>query len=228
MCTKRKDGHDANLTVKRGDIKGVCERNRTWKPRENGRGEPAGGSMNIDSIISSKLANNIYLQPGCTNLSDINTTALVDSSANVSLLANDTPSIESATQLAKKTIFQPAGARMFTNKTMELLLAKLTNAAREAHHAPGITNNLLSVSFLCDAGCEVFFHRTGCEIRFNGKIIVRGWRNIQTNMWRISLLDGGVANIIPAYSGGDMMTDLGATPIIKGFSNSIYECETTG
>ena len=31
---------------------------------------------------------------------------------------------------------------MFTTKTMEILLAKLPKAAREAHLAPGIINNL--------------------------------------------------------------------------------------
>ena len=51
---------------------------------------------------------------------------------------------------------------------------------------------------------------------------------MQTNMLRISLLDEGLANIIPAYSDGAMMPDLGATPIIEGFSNNIYQCETTG
>ena len=113
--------------------------------------------MNIDSIISVKLANNIYLQPVFANPPDINTTALVDSSANVLLLANGAPDNESATQLPTKTILQPYGSRMFTTKTMELLLAKLTKAAREAHLVPGIINNLLSISILCDAGCEVFF-----------------------------------------------------------------------
>ena len=34
-CTKRKYGHDAHLTAKRGDTQGGCEWNRTWKPREN-------------------------------------------------------------------------------------------------------------------------------------------------------------------------------------------------
>ena len=74
--------------------------------------------MNIDSIISIKLENNIYLQPGCANTPNINTTTLVDSAANVSFLANDAPAIESATQLPTKTIIQPSGARMFTNKTV--------------------------------------------------------------------------------------------------------------
>ena len=113
---------------------------------------------------------------------------------------------------------------MFTNKMMELLLDKLAKAAREVHRAPGIINNLLSVSVLCDAGCEVFFHSTGCEISFNREIIVRGWRNMQTNMWRIYLLYEGLYYIIPAYSDGAMMPDLGATSIIERFYNKIYEC----
>ena len=50
---------------------------------------------------------------------------------------------------------------------------------------------------------------------------------MQTNMGCISLLDEGVPNSIPAYSDGDMMPYLGVTPIIKDFSNNIYECETT-
>jgi hypothetical protein len=63
---------------------------------------------------------------------------------------------------------------MFTTTTLELLLNKLPKAAREAHEAPSITNNLLSVSVLCDAGCEVFLHSQGCEITFNGETIIRG------------------------------------------------------
>ena len=132
-------------------------------------GSPGGtDGANQRGVISVKLAKNIYLQPGCANPPDINTTALVDSAVNVSLLANDAPANKSATQLPKKTILQPAGARMFTTKMMELLLAKLPKSAREVHLVPGIINNLLSVSVLCDAGCEVFLHITGCEISFNG------------------------------------------------------------
>ena len=113
---------------------------------------------------------------------------------------------------------------MFTTKTMELLLAKLPKAAREAHLAPGVINNLLSVSVLCDAGCELFFHSTGCEISFNGEIIVMGWSDMQTKIWCISLLDEGVSNIIPAYIDGAMMPDLGSMPITEGFPNNNYEC----
>ena len=50
---------------------------------------------------------------------------------------------------------------------------------------------------------------------------------MQTNKWRIFLIDEGVSYIIPAYRDGAMMPDLGATPIIEDFSNNIDECETT-
>ena len=51
---------------------------------------------------------------------------------------------------------------------------------------------------------------------------------MKTNMLRISLLDEGVSDIIPAYSDGNMMPELGAMPILEGFSNNIYKYETTG
>jgi hypothetical protein len=59
---------------------------------------------------------------------------------------------------------------------MDLLLQKLPPDRPVAHHLPGLVNNLLSVAVLCDAGCEVYFHTTGCEVSLNGKIILRGWR----------------------------------------------------
>ena len=49
---------------------------------------------------------------------------------------------------------------------------------------------------------------------------------MQTNMWCISLLYEGGSNIIPDYSDGAMMPELGSMPITEGFPNNIYECET--
>ena len=46
---------------------------------------------------------------------------------------------------------------MFNTKTMELLLVKLPKAAREVNLSPGIINNIISLSVLCNASCEVFF-----------------------------------------------------------------------
>ena len=43
---------------------------------------------------------------------------------------------------------------MKTTETLDLLLDKLPLTARTAHRCPGITNNLLAVSTLCNAGCR--------------------------------------------------------------------------
>jgi hypothetical protein len=57
---------------------------------------------------------------------------------------------------------------------MDLILWKFPIDVCMAHHLPGLVNNLLSGAILCDMGCEVYFHRTGCEVSFNGQIILRG------------------------------------------------------
>jgi len=185
---------------------------------------PAEDKIHIDNV-SNNLANNINSYSGCDNPTNLDTTAFVDSVANVSLLKTNAPAKEAEDQLPTKTIIQPAGAHMFTTSTLELLLNKLPKAAREAHRAPAITNNLLSVSVLCDAGCQVFFHKHSCEITFNGETIVRGWRDMRSNMWRISLLPDGGNNIIPADEEEDFNTEV---PMPDFLANSIYECETTG
>jgi hypothetical protein len=60
---------------------------------------------------------------------------------------------------------------------MDLLLQKLPHNARMAHCLPGLINNLLSVAVLCNAGCEVYFHSTGCEVTLNREIILQGRRD---------------------------------------------------
>ncbi len=63
---------------------------------------------------------------------------------------------------------------MTSTNTVDLLLLALPPKARLAHHLPSLTNNLLLVVALCNAGCEVFFHRHGCEVTLEGTTIIRG------------------------------------------------------
>ncbi|KAL7489105.1 hypothetical protein ACHAW6_014700 [Cyclotella cf. meneghiniana] len=64
---------------------------------------------------------------------------------------------------------QPKGDRQMTTETLLLLLNKLPPMAKEAHQAPGISHKLISAATLADVGCELFFHKTGCEISLQGK-----------------------------------------------------------
>ncbi|KAL7484651.1 hypothetical protein ACHAW6_010286 [Cyclotella cf. meneghiniana] len=91
--------------------------------------------------------------------------------ANISLLTPNAPALLDATTLPVKTIMQPSGDTLTTSGIATLLQSKLPQSAKQAYLTPSLTNNLLSVVILADAVCEVFFHQTGYEVSYNGKII---------------------------------------------------------
>ena len=113
---------------------------------------------------------------------------------------------------------QPKGDKLFTTEDLHLLLHKLPPAARTAHRAPGIAHNLVSAATLADAGCELFFHRTGCEISLNGEIILRGWRDPTTRLWQISLVPDSSNNIVPPDQ---------EVTLSQPQANNLYECSNT-
>jgi hypothetical protein len=113
---------------------------------------------------------------------------------------------------------QPKGDRLLTTEDLQLLLHKLPPAAKTAHRAPGITHNLVSAATLADAGCELFFHKTGCEISLNGEIILRGWRDPTTRLWRISLIPDNGNTIVPFDQ---------TVTLPQPQANNIYECSNT-
>jgi hypothetical protein len=97
--------------------------------------------------------------------------------------------MSAATSNASITVIQLSGESMQFTNAMDLFLQKLPPKARVAHSLPELTNNLLSVAFLCDAGCEVFFHTTGCEVTHNGAVILRGWREPHHCLWRVHIIE---------------------------------------
>ncbi len=111
--------------------------------------------------------------PGCNNPPDLSTTALLDTGANISLLQLEAPAQRAPTQQANKSVTQPKGT-LLTTETLLLLINKLPTQARIAHRSPGISNNLLAASELADAGCELFFNNTGCEVTHNGETSSEG------------------------------------------------------
>jgi hypothetical protein len=85
-------------------------------------------------------------------------------------------------------------------------------------------NNLLLVSVLVDAGCEVFFHATGCEVVFNGEVILQGWQDPKNRLWRVRIIDNGwTTKLTIANNIKDHHQEL---PLIA-LANSLYERENT-
>jgi hypothetical protein len=109
---------------------------------------------------------------------------------------------------------------MQTTHAVDLLLRKLPPEARMAHSLPGLTNNLLSIPVLCDAGCEVFFHATGCKVTLNSKVILRGWRDPHHCLWRVRIIDDGWTTNLKVHDDApDTMSD--------NIANSLYDCDNT-
>ncbi|KAL7475158.1 LOW QUALITY PROTEIN: hypothetical protein ACHAW6_001084, partial [Cyclotella cf. meneghiniana] len=171
-------------------------------------------------VVTDKLVNSVYLTPGCTNPPDLNTTALLDTSANIFLLTPQAPAQITMTTLPPKTIMQPSDDTLTTSGNVTLLVPKLPPAAKEVYRIAGLTNNLLSALSLADVGCELFFHQTGCEVMHNREIILRGWHDPTTRLWRVPL-QSNENNIVP------LDTNIVLPTKSLPQSHSIYECENT-
>jgi hypothetical protein len=110
---------------------------------------------------------------------------------------------------------------MHSTHAVDLLLSKLPANARMAHSLPGLTNNLLSVPVLCDAGCEVFFNTTCCKVTLNGEIILRGWRDPQHRLWRVRIVnDGWTTNLKVIDNASPPSTEVAT-------AHSLYDCDNT-
>ena len=89
------------------------------------------------------------------------------------------------------TVIQPGGDCMTTTHAVDLLLHNLPPEARLGHRLLGLVNDLLSIAAMVDAGCEVFFHCTGCKVVFNGTVILQGWCDPKNKLWHVKILDKG-------------------------------------
>ncbi|KAL7478349.1 hypothetical protein ACHAW6_004114 [Cyclotella cf. meneghiniana] len=140
-----------------GHYSKTCRTKKPGHQDDTTRQNTMGGTKRKEADY--KIINSIYFTPGCTNPPNLTTTALLDTAANISLLTPHAPAQRNMTTLPTKTIMQPSGDTLTTTGNVTLLLPKLPQAAKEAYHISGLTNNLLSASALVDACCELFFHQ---------------------------------------------------------------------
>jgi hypothetical protein len=67
------------------------------------------------------------------------------------------------------------------------LPGNLPAAACKAHLLQELHSSLLSIGQLCDHGCEATLTETQVIITRNNKVIITGYRDPQTNLWRIPI-----------------------------------------
>jgi hypothetical protein len=78
-----------------------------------------------------------------------------------------------------------------------------------------------------DAGCEAFFHRTGCKIIFDRAIIFQGWRDPKNRLWWVKIVDDGwTTNYKVAIPPQEKPTiELTTPPTMHAYS--LYQCSNT-
>jgi hypothetical protein len=170
---------------------------------------------NVD-VDYNILANLFPHYSGCANPPDLSSTAFFDTAASKSLV---TPSTQTSptTSLESITVIQPGGDKMRTTHAVNLLLSKLPTNARMAHSLLSLTNNCLSIAVLCNAGCKVFFNVTGCEVTFDGKVILQGWRDPKHCLWCVCIVDD-------SWTTNLKINDNVTTPQTTTVTHSLYNC----
>ena len=68
----------------------------------------------------------------------------------------------------------PSCIPIHTTETLELLLKKLPSSARQAFRIEDVPHNLVAVTELIDAGCDVHLYRTGFDIDYEGETLYKG------------------------------------------------------
>jgi hypothetical protein len=118
---------------------------------------------------------------------------------------------------------------MTTTHAIDLLLCNLPPEAQLGHHLPGLVNNLLSTAALVDAGCKVFFYRTGCKVTFNSTVILRGGRDPKNKLWCVKIVDNGwTTNLhVPIPDSDPELPTIALVMPPTTWANSLYECSTT-
>jgi hypothetical protein len=139
------------------------------------QGTPA--DSNKLEVADNHLAHYIQLETNCAHPYNLELTAYIDTAAMLMLFTSKAPASLSTHTNLGISVIQPGGTSMRTTLAIDLLLQNLPPNACMAHCLPRLLNNLLSVAVLCNAGCKVYFHSTGCEVTLNWEIFLRGWRD---------------------------------------------------
>ena len=111
-----------------------------------------------------------------TNLANIREWAILDSGASSHFLQGNAPLLQKKKTANPIVVTVANGEKASSTHEGFIDVPGLPTAARNAHVIPGIKHSLLSIVGLCNAGCEVNFHKWGVsvEVRYKGKVIMKG------------------------------------------------------
>ena len=133
--------------------------------------------------------------PSMTELSTINLNqhnihewAILDSGATSHFLLTTAPTTNKKAALNPLHVTMPDGNQVQSTHTCELDIPQLPANARDDHIVPGLAaHSLLSIVKLCNAGCDVTLSKIKCEVKYRGRLVMRGSKYTRTGLWFVNI-----------------------------------------
>ncbi len=57
--------------------------------------------------------------------------------------------------------------------------------------------SLIGIRKLCKAGCKVVFDNKKCEVCYENKIILRGYKDLTTDLWTLPIINKEITKTTP-------------------------------
>jgi hypothetical protein len=97
------------------------------------------------------------------------------------------------------TIYLPDGKKIQSTHVCDINIPGLPTTLT-GHIVPPLTiASLIGIRPLCNAGCKVIFDNKKCDVIFNRKVILRGFKDPSTDLWTLPIPNGTVGTTPGEY-----------------------------
>jgi hypothetical protein len=114
--------------------------------------------------------------------------AILDSGATDNFVTENAPILSKEANHLPIKVTLPDNTKLISSHKCKLPLANVPAPADEGYILPGMKNHsLISVTKLCNAGCEVTFNKDECVVKHHGREVTRGTKNQGNGLWYVPL-----------------------------------------
>ena len=172
-------------------------------------------------------AANTLLSTVNINTKNINEWAILNPGATSHFLSMYAPLLNRSPALNPLSVTLPNGSKVQSTEEEELDIPILPKPARLAHVIPDLTlHSLLSVVTLCNAGCEVIFHKTHAIVKYKGKIVLQGRKYTKTGLWMVPLQQTKPTTAVVATNKAHVINNALHSNQNKEFASNVLQTST--
>jgi hypothetical protein len=139
-----------------------------------------------------------YKKLECANAITIAPThAITDTGVTSIFIMKGTPVKNLHTTNNPITISLPDGSKVSSTHICDINIPGLPTVLT-GYIVPGITMaSLIGIRILCKAGCKVVFDNKKRKVFYKNKIILRGYKDLTTNLWTLPIINKKIEKTTP-------------------------------